>query len=161
MLVDTVLRVLAGEPRAEGATRIDPLALRVLGLDRARGGRDHPPRSLHWQSPARLKTSWLRWRRRQVEPFDESDSTAVLYCDRDRALPTRRGEDRPAHLLRAEVPDAGKGGAPASDAAADPVPVVAAESGARELRRLLPDLRKAVGDQLPVVAGPGRRCHPP
>jgi hypothetical protein len=54
----------------------------------------------------------------------------VLYCDRDRALLTRRGEDRPAHLLRAEVPDAGNGGAPASDAAADTVPVVAAESGA-------------------------------
>jgi hypothetical protein len=36
MLVDTVLRDLAGEPRVEGATRIDTLALRVLGLDRAR-----------------------------------------------------------------------------------------------------------------------------
>jgi hypothetical protein len=36
MLVEGVLRALAGEPRAEGATRIDPAALgRVLGLDRA------------------------------------------------------------------------------------------------------------------------------
>ena len=35
MLVEGVLRALAGEPRAEGATRIDPAALgRVLGLDR-------------------------------------------------------------------------------------------------------------------------------
>src|SRR5665648_766846 len=36
MLVEGVLRALAGEPRAEGATRIDPTDLgRVLGLDRA------------------------------------------------------------------------------------------------------------------------------
>src|ERR1019366_1626298 len=36
MLVEGVLRALAGEPRAEGATRVDPHALgRVLGLDRA------------------------------------------------------------------------------------------------------------------------------
>ena len=35
MLVEGVLRALAGEPRAEGATRIDPAALgRVLGFDR-------------------------------------------------------------------------------------------------------------------------------
>src|ERR1035437_11028537 len=35
MLVEGGLRALAGEPRAEGATRIDPAALgRVLGLDR-------------------------------------------------------------------------------------------------------------------------------
>src|SRR5665647_1035840 len=36
MLLEGVLRALAGEPRAEGSTRIDPHALgRVLGLDRA------------------------------------------------------------------------------------------------------------------------------
>jgi hypothetical protein len=36
MLIEGVLRALAGEPRAEGSTRIDPVALgRVLGLDRA------------------------------------------------------------------------------------------------------------------------------
>jgi hypothetical protein len=36
MLLEGVLRALAGEPRAEGSTRIDPVALgRVLGLDRA------------------------------------------------------------------------------------------------------------------------------
>ena len=36
MLVEGVLRALAGEARAEGATRFDPVAFgRVLGLDRA------------------------------------------------------------------------------------------------------------------------------
>jgi hypothetical protein len=36
MLVEGVLRALAGEPRTEGSTRVDPVALgRVLGLDRA------------------------------------------------------------------------------------------------------------------------------
>src|SRR5664280_1048333 len=36
MLVEAVLRALAGQPRAEGATRVDPAALgRILGLDRA------------------------------------------------------------------------------------------------------------------------------
>src|SRR5664280_2156621 len=35
MLIEAVLRALAGQPRAEGATRVDPAALgRVLGLDR-------------------------------------------------------------------------------------------------------------------------------
>ena len=40
MLVEGVLRVLAGQPRAEGATRIDPAA---LGLDRGPRGQDYPP----------------------------------------------------------------------------------------------------------------------
>ncbi|WP_427006395.1 putative transposase [Pseudarthrobacter sp. H2] len=36
VLIDAVLRALAGETRAEGATRFDPQALgRVLGVDRA------------------------------------------------------------------------------------------------------------------------------
>ena len=36
ILVEGVLRTLAGEPRAEGSSRVDPVALgRVLGLDRA------------------------------------------------------------------------------------------------------------------------------
>jgi hypothetical protein len=36
MLLQGVLRALAGEPRAEGPTRFDPAALgTVLGLDRA------------------------------------------------------------------------------------------------------------------------------
>ena len=35
MLIEGVLRAPAGEPRAEGSTRVDPVALgRVLGLDR-------------------------------------------------------------------------------------------------------------------------------
>ena len=35
MLIEAVLRALSGQPRAEGATRVDPAALgRVLGLDR-------------------------------------------------------------------------------------------------------------------------------
>ncbi|TWP32456.1 putative transposase [Leekyejoonella antrihumi] len=36
VLVEAALRTLAGQPRVEGATRVDPIALgRVLGLDRA------------------------------------------------------------------------------------------------------------------------------
>ena len=36
ILIDAVLRALAGEARAEGATRFDPIELgRVLGMDRA------------------------------------------------------------------------------------------------------------------------------
>jgi len=35
MLIEAVLRALAGQPRAEGATRVDPHAFgRILGLDR-------------------------------------------------------------------------------------------------------------------------------
>src|SRR5258705_13911569 len=45
-LLTLVFLALAGEPRAEGATRIPPAALgRVLGLDRGPGGQDDPPQA--------------------------------------------------------------------------------------------------------------------
>ena len=147
-LLTLVFLALAGEPRAEGATRVPPAALgRVLGLDRApevktirrklgelaaagQGrGPDHgagpPPR----RGPAGHARVPLR---RRARPG--------LLRDPDRAEDPRGA---------AEVPrpgDDGDLGHRCQDG--DPVFMVVAEpsdSLAGELRRLLPDLRAIVG----------------
>ena len=56
-LLTLVFLALAGEPRAEGATRVPPAALgRVLGLDRARKSRRSAASSASSPPPARQRT---------------------------------------------------------------------------------------------------------
>ena len=61
MLIEAVARALLGESRAEGATRVDPVALgRVLGLDRS------PEvttirRKIHLLAQGKAETCWRRW----------------------------------------------------------------------------------------------------
>ena len=159
MLVEGVLRALAGEPRAEGSTRIDHVALgRVLGLDRgpevktirrkitafaATGQADELPAAMAAAHVARLDKS-------------NPDLLAVFYVDGHvRAYQGARKVAK-THLSRLKFPAPASVEAWVSDAAGDPVLVVMAAPGASlamELRRLLPDLRRAVGDDRRVLVG--------
>src|ERR1019366_8641165 len=152
----------AGEPRAEGSTRIDPVALgRVLGLDRgpevktirrkvtvfaATGRADELPAAMATAHVARLDAS-------------NPDLLAVFYVDgMVRAYQGGRKVAK-THLSRLKFPAPATVETWVSDASGDPVLVVMAQPGASlamELRRLLPDLRRAVGDQRRVLVGVDR-----
>src|SRR6185295_14309065 len=155
MLCESVFRALLGQARAEGAARIDPPALgRVLGLDRAPEVKTIR-RKIRLLAEAGRAGDWIAaMARRHTQ--DRPEQTAVLYVDGH--VRAYQGTRRIAktHVPRLKFP------APATvetwvcDAAGDPVLVVMAEpaaSLASELRRLIPDLRTAVGDDRRVLVG--------
>jgi transposase len=159
MLVEGVLRALAGEPRAEGATRIDPAALgRVLGLDRGPEVKTIRRKITDLAATGRADELLAAMARSHVARLDASDPDllAVFYVDGHvRAYQGARKVAK-THLSRLKFPAPATVETWVSDAAGDPVLVVMAAPGASlamELRRLLPDLRRAVGDQRRVLVG--------
>jgi len=83
MLCEAVFRALLGESRAEGATRIDPVALgRVLGLDRAPEVRRSAARSATWPRPPRPATGSRLWPAATPTPVPTSwgCSTSTVMC---------------------------------------------------------------------------------
>src|SRR5450631_2834647 len=159
MLVEGVLRALAGEPRAEGATRVDPYALgRVLGLDRAPEVKTIRRKITALAATGRAEELLAAMAAARVARLDDAnpDLAAVFYVDGHvRAYQGARKVAK-THLSRLKFPALATVETWVSDAAGDPVLVVMAEPGASlamELRRLLPDLRRAVGDQRRVLVG--------
>ena len=159
MLVEGVLRALAGEPRAEGATRVDPYALgRVLGLDRAPEVKTIRRKITALAATGRAEELLAAMAAARVARLDEAnpDLAAVFYVDGHvRAYQGARKVAK-THLSRLKFPAPATVETWVSDAAGDPVLVVMAEPGASlamELRRLLPELRAAVGDQRRVLVG--------
>lgn len=169
ILLEAVLRTLAGQPRAEGTTRINPTALgRVLGLDRAPevktirrklgllAGTGSADRLL-----AAMAATHLARPTTTTTGSDGSDAESgpvgiVLYVDGHvRAYQGRRKVGK-THLTRLRFPAPATLETWVSDAAGDPVLVVIAQPGASlagELRRLVPELRAAVGDERRVLVG--------
>jgi len=159
MLVEGVLRALAGEPRAEGATRVDPAALgRVLGLDRAPEVKTIRRKITALAGTGRAEELLAALATRHVARLDATnpDLAAVFYVDGHvRAYQGTRKVAK-THLSRLRFPAPATVETWISDAAGDPVLVIMAQPGASlamELRRLLPDLRAAVGDDRRVLVG--------
>jgi hypothetical protein len=159
MLVEGVLRALAGEPRAEGATRIDPVALgRVLGLDRGPEVKTIRRKITALAATGRADELLAAMAAAHVARLDASnpDLLAVFYVDGHvRAYQGARKVAK-THLSRLKFPAPATVETWVSDASGDPVLVVMADPGASlaiELRRLLPDLRRAVGDHRRVLVG--------
>jgi transposase len=159
MLVEGVLRALAGEPRAEGATRIDPAALgRILGLDRGPEVKTIRRKITALAATGRADELLASMAATHIARLDASnpDLLAVFYVDGHvRAYQGARKVAK-THLSRLTFPAPATVETWVSDAAGDPVLVVMADPGASlamELRRLLPDLRRAVGDQRRVLVG--------
>jgi transposase len=159
MLTEGVLRALAGEPRAEGATRVDPVALgRVLGLDRAPEVKTIRRKITALAATGRADELLAAMAARHVARLDDAnpDLAAVFYVDGH--VRAYQGARRVAktHIARLRFPAPATVETWVSDAAGDPVLVVMAQPGASlamELRRLLPELRRAVGDQRRVLVG--------
>jgi hypothetical protein len=159
MLVEGVLRALAGEPRAEGSTRIDPAAFgRVLGLDRGPEVKTIRRNITALAATGRADELLAAMAAAHVARLDGSnpDLLAVFYVDGHvRAYQGARKVAK-THLSRLKFPAPATVETWVSDASGDPVLVVMADPGASlamELRRLLPDLRRAVGDQRRVLVG--------
>ncbi len=155
MLCEGVFRALLGEARAEGATRVDPVALgRVLGLDRSPEVKTIR-RKIGMLAAAGIAGEWITaMARRHVQARPEQ--AAVCYVDGHVRAYQGTRKIAKTHVPRLKFP------APAtletwiSDAAGDPLLVVLAEpaaSLAAELRRLIPQLRAMVGD---TASGAGR-----
>ena len=149
-LLTLVFLALAGEPRAEGATRVPPAALgRVLGLDRApevKTIRRKLGELAAAGQAADLIMALARHHagtRPEALGFSYADGHARVYCGTPNVQKT--------HVARLKFPPA-TAETWVTDQDGDPVFMVVAEpseSLAGELRRLLPDLR--------AIAGEGRR----
>jgi prepilin-type processing-associated H-X9-DG protein len=155
MLCEGVFRALLGEARAEGAARIDPVALgRVLGLDRAPEVKTIR-RKVGLLADAGRAGDWIAaMARRHVEAHPEQ--AAVCYVDGH--VRAYQGTRRIAktHVPRLKFPAPATVETWVADAAGDPLLVVMAQpaaSLAAELRRLIPELRDMVGDDRRVLVG--------
>jgi prepilin-type processing-associated H-X9-DG protein len=159
MLLDAVLRALAGEPRAEGATRFDPAALgRVLGMDRAPEVKTIRRKIglLAETGKAGDLLTALAAHHLSGSKGDGGDLAAVLYVDGHvRAYQGGRKIGK-VHSTRLKFPTPATEETWVSDSHGSPVLVVMAKPGTAltgELRRLLPQLRTIVGDDRRVLVG--------
>jgi hypothetical protein len=159
MLLEGVLRALAGEPRAEGATRIDPHALgRILGLDRGPEVKTIRRNITALAGTGRAEELLAAMAAAHVARLDKSDPDllAVFYVDGHVRAYQGGRKIAKTHLSRLKFPAPATVETWISDASGDPVLVIMADPGASlamELRRLLPDLRRAVGDDRRVLVG--------
>ena len=152
-LLTLVFLALAGEPRAEGATRVPPGALgRVLGLDRAPEVKTIRRKLGELAAAGKAADLIMALARRHAAARPQA--LGFLYVDgHARAYHGTRTVQK-MHVARLKFP------APATEETwvtsqhGDPVFMVAAEpsdSLAGELRRLLPQLRHVVGEDRRVT----------
>ena len=157
MLVEGVVRCLAGEPRAEGATRIDPYALgRVLGLDRAPEVKTIRRKISHLAGLGKAEQLLAAMAQHHLARHESDAAGLVLYVDGHVRAYQGTRKIAKTHAARLRFPAPATVETWVSDSRGDPVLVVMAEpaaSLASELRRLLPTLRQAVGDDRRVLVG--------
>ena len=159
ILVDSVLRALAGESRAEGATRFDPLELgRVLGLDRAPEVKTIRRRisQLAEAGKAGELIAALAAHHLTGTGPDGVNLAAILYVDGHVRAYQGTKKIGKLYSTRVKFPVPATEETWVTDAHGAPVFVVMAEPGASlaaELRDLLPELRIAVGDERRVLVG--------
>ncbi|MET3808954.1 putative transposase [Arthrobacter sp. UYEF3] len=163
LLLDAVFRALAGEPRAEGATRLDPEALgRVLGLDRAPEVKTIRRKLTHLAGTGKAAELITAMAIKHLGTSTgaggsgEDGLAAVLYVDGHVRAYQGRKKIGKVHSTRLKFPVPATEETWVADAAGAPVLVVLAEPGAAltgELRRLLPSLRTIVGDDRRVLVG--------
>jgi transposase-like protein len=147
-LLTLVFLALAGEPRAEGATRVPPAALgRVLGLDRAPEVKTIRRKLAELAAAGKAADLIMALARRHAAArpdtlgFLHVDGHARVYCGTRTVQKT--------HVARLKFPAPATMETWVTDQDGDPVFMVVAEpsdSLAGELRRLLPALRQVVGE---------------
>lgn len=167
VLTEATVRALAGLPRAEGAARLDPVSLgRVLGLDRAPEVKTIRRKLHQLADTGRAPDLIAAMAARHLNPPDAGGSdcgdgegdppAAVLYVDGHARAYHGARRIGSTHLSRLRFPAPATVETWVADAAGDPVMVVMSEPAASlagELRRLLPELRAAVGDGRRVTVG--------
>ena len=142
-LLTLVFLALAGEPRAEGATRIDPGALgRVLGLDRAPEVKTIRRKLAELAAAGKAQDLVMALARRHAAARPEA--LGFLYADGHARAYYGTRKVQKTHIARLKFPAPATEETWVTDAGGDPVLMVIAEpsdSLAAEVRRLLPRLR--------------------
>jgi transposase len=146
-LLTLVFLALAGEPRAEGATRVPPAALgRVLGLDRAPEVKTIRRKLGELAAAGQAAELIMALARRHAAA--RPDTLGFLYVDGHARVYHGTRIVQKAHVARLKFPAPATMETWVTGQDGDPVFMVVAEpsdSLAGELRRLLPDLRGIVG----------------
>jgi hypothetical protein len=146
-LLTLVFLALAGEPRAEGATRVPPAALgRVLGLDRAPEVKTIRRKLAELAAAGKAAELVMALARRHAAA--RPDALGFLYADGHARVYYGTRQVQKTHVARLKFPAPATMETWVTDQDGDPVFMVVAEpsdSLAGELRRLLPALRQVVG----------------
>jgi lambda repressor-like predicted transcriptional regulator len=146
-LLTVVFLALAGEPRAEGATRVPPAALgRVLGLDRAPEVKTIRRKLAELAAAGKASELIMALARRHAAA--RPDALGFLHVDGHARVYYGTRQVQKTHVARLKFPAAATMETWVTDQDGDPVFMVVAEpsdSLAGELRRLLPALRQVVG----------------
>jgi hypothetical protein len=147
-LLTLAFLALAGEPRAEGATRVSPAALgRVLGLDRAPEVKTIRRKLAELARAGRAGDLIMALARHHAAARPEA--LGFLYADGHARAYFGTRTVQKTHVARLKFPAAATPETWVTDADGDPVFMVVAEpsqSLAGELRGLLPQLRQVVGE---------------
>ncbi len=150
-LLTMVFLALAGEPRAEGATRVPPAALgRVPGLDRAPEVKTIRRKLAELAAAGKAAELIMALARRHAAA--RPDTFGFLHIDGHARVYHGTRQVQKTHVARLKFPAPATMETWITDSRGDPVFMVVAEpsdSLAGELRRLLPALRQ--------IAGQGRR----
>jgi transposase len=151
-LLTVVFLALAGEPRAEGATRVPPAALgRVLGLDRAPEVKTIRRKLGELAAAGKASELVMALARRHAA---RPDTLGFLHVDGHARVYYGTRQVQKTHVARLKFPAAATMETWVTDQDGDPVFMVVAEpsdSLAAELRRLLPALRGIAGEGRPVT----------
>ena len=146
-LLTVVFLALAGEPRAEGATRVPPAALgRVLGLDRAPEVKTIRRKLGELAAAGKAAELIMALARRHAAA--RPDALGFLHVDGHARVYYGTRQVQKTHVARLKFPAPATMETWVTDQDGDPVFMVIAEpsdSLAGELRRLLPALRQVVG----------------
>src|SRR5580693_1390846 len=146
-LLTLVFLALAGEPRAEGATRVPPAALgRVLGLDRAPEVKTIRRKLGELAAAGQAADLVMALARRHAAA--RPDTLGFLHVDGHARVYYGTRTVQKTHIARLKFPAPATMETWVTDQDGDPVFMVVAEpsdSLAGELRRLLPALRQVVG----------------
>jgi Helix-turn-helix domain len=146
-LLTLVFLALAGEPRAEGATRVPAAALgRVLGLDRAPEVKTIRRKLAELAAAGQAGDLIMALARRHAAA--RPDALGFLYVDGHARVYYGTRIVQKTHVARLKFPAPATMGTWVTGQDGDPVFMVVAEpsdSLAGELRRLLPQLRGIVG----------------
>lgn len=159
IILETVFRSLAGEPRAEGATRLDPVDFgRILGLDRAPEvktiRRKHHELATMGKAPDLLEALG----RHHLATQDNGESVLGLLLYVDGHVRSYQGKKKTGkqYSTRLKFPVPATMETWIADSQGSPVFMVMAEpsnSLVGELRRLIPTLRTMIGDDQRVLIG--------
>jgi hypothetical protein len=152
-LLTLVFLALAGEPRAEGATRVPPAALgRVLGLDRAPEVKTIRRKLAELAAAGKAADLIMALARRHAAA--RPDALGFLHIDGHARVYYGTRIVQKTHVARLKFPAPATMETWVTSQDGDPVFMVVAEpsdSLAGELRRLLPQLRQVVGQDRRVT----------